>query len=49
MRGTGGRVDGIDLLRIGMRGNPHTLLMECNADEGAVRVRDRLAGQGPRR
>jgi hypothetical protein len=42
-------VDGIDLPRIGTRGSRHTLLMEGDADEGAARVRDRLAGQGPRR
>lgn len=49
MRGAGGRVDGIDLPRLSTRGNPHTLVMEGEADEGAERVPDRLAGQGPRR
>ena len=42
-------MDGIDLPRLGMRGNPHTLMMVGDADEGAARVRDRLAGQAPRR
>ena len=49
MRGAGGRVDGMDPPRFGTRVSRHTLLMEGEADEGAVRVRDRLAGQGPRR
>ena len=49
MPGAGGRVDGIGPPRLGMRGSRHTLMMEGEADEGAARVQDRLAGQGPRR
>ena len=46
-------MDGIDLPRLGMRGNPHMLMMDRDADEIAARAQDRLAGrlagQGPRR
>ena len=49
MSEAGGSVDGIDPPRLGMRGNPHMLMMDRASGEIAALVQDRLAGQGPRR
>ena len=42
-------MDGIDLPRLGMRGNPRVPMMDRDADEGAARVQGRFTGQGLRR